>query len=187
MFLLTRPSDQEIHTFVDQQKRSSFSYTAIGSSRQRKTPAGYEEDHNRVRLDSGGKTWTSAKRAIEEWKMFDIPFVRLCWPQPAADGADVAILIRHFGFWSLNASRVIYTIDEPVCFGFAYGTLQDHAESGEERFTVDWNEGEDSVWYDLFAFSRPHAPLAAMAKPLARRLQRMFARESMSAMVRATR
>jgi uncharacterized protein (UPF0548 family) len=24
-------------------------------------------------------------------------------------------------------------------FGFAYGTLAQHAESGEERFTVEWN------------------------------------------------
>ncbi len=28
---------------------------------------------------------------------------------------------------------------------FRYGTLPDHAESGEERFAVDWNREDDSV------------------------------------------
>jgi hypothetical protein len=31
-------------------------------------------------------------------------------------------------------------------FGFAYGTPTEHAESGEERFTVEWNVAEGGVW-----------------------------------------
>ena len=57
-------------------------------------------------------------------------------------GSDVAILIHHFGCHSLNGARIVYLIDDdgPVKrFGFAYGTLQEHAESGEERFMVEWN------------------------------------------------
>jgi hypothetical protein len=50
----------------------------------------------------------------------------------------------------LNAARIVYVVDEdgPICrYGFAYGTLAEHAESGEERFTVQWDRSEDNVWY----------------------------------------
>ena len=44
-------------------------------------------------------------------------------------------------------------------FGFAYGTLPDHAGSGEERFLVEMDD-EEIVWYDILAFSRPNRVLA---------------------------
>ncbi len=108
---------------------------------------------------------------------------------PIAPGTTVAILVRLFGGWSLNAARIVYVIDEPMPlsrFGFAYGTLTDHAERGEERFMVEWPSTDDTVWYDLLAFSRPHHPLARAAYPLSRRLQKRFARDSLNALVRAT-
>jgi uncharacterized protein (UPF0548 family) len=82
----------------------------------------------------------------------------------------------------------VYTIDEtgPVCrFGFAYGTLPDHAESGEERFLVEWDRATDAVHYDILAFSRPRHPLARIGYPLTRRTQKRFARDSAAAMRRA--
>ncbi len=94
---------------------------------------------------------------------------------------------RSFGFWSLNACRVVYVLDEPgeckAKFSFAYGTLPDHAERGEERFTVEWLN-DDSVWYDLYAFSRPQHPLVKAGAPAGRMLQKRFARESLAAMRR---
>jgi uncharacterized protein (UPF0548 family) len=113
----------------------------------------------------------------------------LCWPDVGiAEGANVAILIRHFGFWSLNAARIVYVINQSggsiSRFGFAYGTLIDHAESGEERFSVEWHSDDDSVWYDLFAFSRPRATSAKLAYPFARWLQRRFGEDSKAAMAK---
>lgn len=120
--------------------------------------------------------------------MFNFPWIELCWSNtPIEQGATVAIVVSHFGVFSLNASRIAYAIDEPRRFGFAYGTLLQHAESGEERFLVEWNETDDSVWYDLFAFSRPRAMPAKLAAPLARGLQKKFARDSLAAMQSAVR
>src|SRR5262249_23988618 len=42
---------------------------------------------------------------------------------PIQAGTTVAVLVHHFGFWSLNPARVIYVFDEPHRYGFAYGTL----------------------------------------------------------------
>ncbi|MGB0389860.1 MAG: DUF1990 family protein, partial [Ardenticatenaceae bacterium] len=104
-------------------------------------------------------------------------------------GAVVAVLARSWGLWWLNASRIVYLIDEPSPVrkvGFAYGTLPDHAERGEERFTIEWHP-DNSVWYDLLAFSRPNHWLVWLGYPIARQVQKRFAIGSLAAMKRATR
>ncbi|HEX9543896.1 MAG TPA: DUF1990 family protein, partial [Pyrinomonadaceae bacterium] len=70
-------------------------------------------------------------------------------------------------------------------FGFAYGTLRDHVERGEERFTVEWHKQDNSVWYDILAFSQPRHPLVRLSFPLARMLQKRFVRDSKRRMVEA--
>lgn len=123
--------------------------------------------------------------------MFSMPWVSLHWPSaPIQVGTDVAVLIHHFGFYSLNACRIVYVVDEKgptERFGFAYGTLAEHAESGEERFTVEWNRYDDSVWYDILAFSRPRQILARLGYPLSRSLQRKFGKDSKLAMLQSVR
>jgi uncharacterized protein (UPF0548 family) len=88
----------------------------------------------------------------------------------------------------VNACRIVYVVDVqgPVQrHGFAYGTLPEHAESGEERFTVEWHEADAAVWFDILAFSSPQQLLARLGYPFARKLQKRFARNSAAAMQRA--
>ena len=92
------------------------------------------------------------------------------------------------GIWYLNACRIVCLIDEAGAvetYGFAYGTLPDHAEQGEERFTVLWDHADDSVRYEQFAFSRPSRLLTQLNYPLARTVQKRFARDALEAMQRA--
>jgi uncharacterized protein (UPF0548 family) len=70
-------------------------------------------------------------------------------------------------------------------FGFAYGTLPEHTEQGEERFMVEWNLTSNVVSYDILSFSRPGNAAARFAYPVARWLQERFLRNSLSAMVAA--
>ena len=70
--------------------------------------------------------------------------------------------------------------------GFAYGTLPEHGERGEERFTIEWDREDGSVFYDIYAFSRPKHFLARVGYPASRLLQRRFARDTKRAMVRAS-
>lgn len=149
--------------------------------------------HNRVVVrelngSHAADCFERAKRAIRQWKMFEMPWVSLYRPDAIIEpGTNVASLIHHFGFWSLNACRIVYVIQEHGLvekFGFAYGTLRSHAERGEERFLVEFVPQDHSVWYDVYAFSRPR-PLIGAAYPLARMLQKRFARDSQRAMLRA--
>jgi uncharacterized protein (UPF0548 family) len=121
--------------------------------------------------------------------MFAIPNISLYWPAaPIAQGTLVAVGVRHFGFWSLNLCRIAYVIDEdtPVArYGFAYGTLQEHFERGEERFVVEWDRKSDAVSYEIASFSRPGKLLTWVAFPLARWLQSQFIEHSTAAMRQA--
>ncbi|MGB5013367.1 MAG: DUF1990 domain-containing protein, partial [Pyrinomonadaceae bacterium] len=146
----------------------------------------YNIDRNRLRLGVGIEVFEHGKTAIREWKMFDLGWVELISSDiPIETGQTVAILVSHYGFYSLNAARIVYTINEPNKFGFAYGTLTEHGEIGEERFSVEYNADSDEVWYDIFAFSRPAALLAKIGYPISRSLQKAFAQDSKMAMQRA--
>jgi uncharacterized protein (UPF0548 family) len=190
VFLKTKPSESEIRAFLARQAQSRFSYAAVGVSSDGSVPAGYVADHSRVLLGFGEQIWHQAVRAVKAWEMFNMGWIQLCWPDALiVEGVNVAVLIRHFGFWSLNGARIVYSIEEDSNsikkFGFAYGTLLDHGESGEERFSVEWHRHDDAIWYDLFAFSRPRAMSAKIGYPLARWLQRRFREGSKSAMKKA--
>jgi uncharacterized protein (UPF0548 family) len=152
-------------------------------------PDGFKNyDHNRVELGRGAEVWERAKAAVRSWKMFEHSLTQIFWPDtPIVAGNSVGMLAHHLGFHSLSACRIVYVIDEPTRFGFAYGTLVAHAESGEERFSVEWDENSGVVTYDLYAFSRPRALLAKLGAPYARSLQREFVKLSKAAMVRACR
>jgi uncharacterized protein (UPF0548 family) len=187
MFYLSKPSRDSILAFICTQKMEQFSYREVGYSRQG-APDGYTVDHNRVSLGRGVDTYERAKSAVRAWKMFQMPWIDLCGPEaPIETGATVAVLVSHLGFWSLNACRIAYVIEEHGImekYGFAYGTLKDHGEIGEERFTVEFNRSDGTVWYDLYAFSRAGVA-ARLAYPFSRSLQERFARESKEAMRRA--
>jgi uncharacterized protein (UPF0548 family) len=187
MFFFRKPGPDRIREFLAAQKREQFSYEHVGASRT-EAPDGFVLDHNRIRLGQGRIVFDNAKNAIKQWKMFELPWLELFWPDtPIEVGSTVAIAVSHLGFWSLNASRIVYTVEEHGAlerYGFAYGTLPDHAEMGEERFAVEFHADDETVWYDLYAFSRPRA-LARLALPYTRALQKKFASDSKIAMQKA--
>jgi uncharacterized protein (UPF0548 family) len=189
LFLLRKPSEERINAFLHTQKDLPFSYDEVGTSREGVAPPDYVVDRYRVRLGRGPEVYTRAVEALCRWRQFDLGWVRLLPPGASIEvGTTVAVLARHSGFWSLNAARIVYLVEESgkvERFGFGYGTLPEHAERGEERFSVVWNRENGSVYYDVLAFSRPKHPLAWIGYPFARLLQRRFARDSKRAMLKA--
>lgn len=188
MLSFHKPSPEAIQRFLDSQRSTEFSYSAVGASVS-SPPAGYVVDHTRVQLGNGEQVYVAARSALERWEEFRLGWVEAASADsPIQTGEVVAVVARVAGFWWLNACRIVYVIDEnePVRrFGFAYGTLAEHVESGEERFMVEWDHSDNSVWYDILAFSRPRHVLARLGYPLVRRIQKRFARDSAAAMQRS--
>jgi len=185
MFFLRQPPADDVSKFLLAQKSQDFSYPEVGATRGT-PPAGYTVDHNRIQLGLGELVFERAVSALRSWKQFELGWVRVMPEHPPLEvGAIVAVQARTLGLWSLNATRIVYVIDNhgPIrTFGFAYGTLPDHAECGEERFTIEWRAEDESVSYDILAFSRPQKLLAKMGSVRARKFQRRFARDSLLAL-----
>jgi len=190
VFLLHKPSADFIRNLLLTQTNEPFSYKNPGATREESPPENYAVDHNRVQLGIGNQVFQQACAAVRQWKMFDMPWVQLCWPNtPIENGATVAVLVSHAGFWSLNPCRIVYVLEKDgVCqkYGFAYGTLPAHGERGEERFSVEFHQSDNSVWYDIYAVSRPRF-WARMVYPYSRALQKRFAEDSLAALRRAVK
>ncbi|QDT43718.1 hypothetical protein Pan241w_38200 [Gimesia alba] len=186
MFLLKQPESEQIADFIAAQARLEFTYPDAGATTLPTPPAGYQIDHNRICLGQGKALYEQAKQALVDWQHYRFDWLTLHRPDAAPEpGQTVAALAHVLGIWVLNACRVVYVVEEtePLSrFAFAYGTLPDHAETGEERFQVEWHADDDRVWYDLYAFSRPGQLLSKMAYPYVRSKQKQFARESLLAM-----
>jgi uncharacterized protein (UPF0548 family) len=187
MFLRRRPSAGDIERFLDQSRSLPLSYGPAGIVR-------HGLDHPRsheyvIAIGNGKAAFDRACVALAEWAQFDVGWVEL-WPKqaPIEPGTVVAVLIRHFGFWSLNGARVLYQVDSgdrATGFGFAYGTLTNLAESGEELFEVNFDQETGNVLYRIRAVSWPQSPLARVGHPLVRFLQARFRRDSAAALERA--
>src|SRR5262245_10913406 len=186
MISLRKPSAAEVDAFLSRVQVHGFSYSDVGAT-LRKIPGGYTIDHNRVVLGRGDATFHRAVASLKRWQTFKLGWLE-AFPENSRIeiGTTVAVLVSHFGFWSLNATRVVYVMEEPHRFGFAYGTLVDHAETGEERFLIEWLD-DDTVIYDILAFSKPAVWWSKIGRPFARVLQKRFARDSMAAMKQISR
>jgi uncharacterized protein (UPF0548 family) len=156
---------------------------------------GWKVDRQRALLGQGEELFFRAKSAIDGWQMFPKGMAEVFGNASPLPGLTVSVLYRAWLFpvWLLMPARVVYVIDDTIDapawrirrFGFAYGTLPEHPECGEERFLVEWNQRTGEVWYELVAVSRPRHWLARLGYPYTRYEQVRFRRQSALAMQRA--
>lgn len=184
-----KPSIEFIRRFLDEQQKLKVTYSFVGATAAT-PPAGFVVDRTRIRLGRGEAAFLAAKTALQRWDQFRLNWLEV-YPSetPLQTGAVVAVLAWAAGLWWLNACRIVYVVNEngPVnSFGFAYGTLPDHAATGEERFLIEWHRDDDSVWYEILAFSRPRHLLARLGYPFVRLMQKRFGRESAAAVLQTT-
>jgi len=185
MFLPRRPSPQEIKRFLERSQSLPLSYEPAGIARE--APHGFKIDEVSSVIGHGAETFARAKQALTNWKQFELGWVEL-HPRgaPIEIGSVVAVLVRHLGFWSLNGSRIVYLIDaDQMKYGFAYGTLANHAELGEEIFEASFDPASQEVNYRIRAVSKAHAVAARIGYPYTRFLQDRFRKDSIAAMRRA--
>lgn len=188
MFTLFEPTDERIEDFLARQKNLPFSYKEVGASKNI-IPADYPINHRRVRLGVGAKTFARAREAMQNWTMYQLSWTRI-YPAdpPIAVGKVVCVVVNHGFCWSTNPCRIVYVLEEKgetEKFGFAFGTLPGHSEAGEERFTVERNQADDSVWFELLAFARPHDIFAKIGFPFVSFFQKKFAADAGRAMLKA--
>jgi uncharacterized protein (UPF0548 family) len=188
MFLARCPSRDAIERFVRDSQELPLSYSPVGIAGGN---GGRRSDETLIVVGRGHGDFERARAALLLWKQFDIGWIETFPPNaPVTVGTVVAVLVHHFGFWSLNGCRVVYqvgSVENDTRFGFAYGTLTNHAAAGEELFEVFVDSRTKDVMYRIRATSWPRATFAHLGYPLLRALQTRFRRNSSVAMKRGTR
>lgn len=158
--------------------RDGFTYAEVGATAGPGPlpPAGYRLLRVRVRLGAGEAVHRAAGRALLEWRMHRRAGVSVETGAPAAEPGAAVVMGVGAGRLRLRAPcRVVWTVREPRRTGWAYGTLPGHPFRGEEAFEVI-TDGTDTVWLAITAFSRPAVWYTRAAGPLARLVQRCYAR-----------
>lgn len=185
MLSFWKPTREAIDRYLAAQQAVAHNYAEVGATRAQPPTRGYNIDRYAVHLGHGAACYERAVAAVRGLHMWDFDWLELCWPTtPIREGALLATLTRQMGVWFLNACRILYVLDEERRYGFGYGTVTGHVESGEERFLVEWR-ADDSVWYEILAFSRPAHWLLYLGYPYARYVQRCFGADSLQGMSRA--
>ena len=134
LFQLKFPTRQQLDALINEQNSKPFSYPQTPQSQKLK---GFDYDNNRILLGEGEAVFRAASQAIRQWAMFPGGWACIHSDKtPIEVGRVVVMCAQVMGVWWLNCSRIVYTVDESSRFGFAYGTLEHHVESGEELFQV---------------------------------------------------
>jgi uncharacterized protein (UPF0548 family) len=171
MFLIGFPSDHRLQTLLADAAAAMPSYREVGGTAQSELPAGYRHDSYDAYLGDGTHTFDQAAAALRGWKMHAEAGLHV-FPESASVALDITVLVvvRIGLLTTVAPCRVIYIVDEPDRFGFAYGTLPGHPERGEEAFVV--HHSESGTRFTVRAFSRPQDPIARLGGPITRAIQK---------------
>ena len=180
MFVLGRPSDDRLARTLADVRGTPLTYPDVGLTAELGTtgsagaavPDGFRVVQAVRTIGAGDADFAAACDAIRTWQLhlrqgFTVAPSR----PPVATGTEVVTAVPLAGpLHVLAACRIVWTVDDPGRFGFAYGTLAVHPASGEEAFVAEQTSDGD-VRARVVAFSRPHHPLVRLGGPVARRQQ----------------
>jgi uncharacterized protein (UPF0548 family) len=165
-----RPSVAAMEAALAEQSAAALTYTEVGATHAT-LPPGYQHDRYRRRLGTGEGAFGAACDGLRNWACHDGAGLIRVPERPELVPATTLVQAIQLGpVHVLAACRIVYVVDEPGRFGFAYGTLSLHAEQGEEAFLVS-RDGDGEVWLDITVFSKPRHPLARLGWFAGRRVQ----------------
>ncbi len=184
MFSLRWPTTHDLARIAARQAACELTYAEHGSTTGSR-PAGYCHDEWETDLGSFDEaTFDRLADSVCNWQMHRGAGLTVYPAVPARPGLTVAICVRLAGAFVTAAARVVYVTGEPGRRGFAYGTLPQHPEQGEEAFHVVRDGGR--ILFRVTAFSRPHHPLARLGAPASRLVQQRISQAYLRAMREAT-
>ncbi|MDJ0391900.1 DUF1990 domain-containing protein [Rhodococcus sp. G-MC3] len=160
-----------------------LSYPEIGATRG-PLPRGYHHIDRRVPIGHGRAAFEAAVTALLGWEMHRRSGLGVkADTATAATGSTVVLTLGPVRI----PCRVVYVVDEGSRAGFAYGTLDGHPEQGEERFVIEYDESDATVFAHITAFSRPGRWFTKLGGPAGRVVQKLFTDRYFAALRAAVR
>jgi uncharacterized protein (UPF0548 family) len=180
-----RPSDSAaMLRLVEEMRQAEPTYDDLGATLLGKTPEGFHHHRYDVTLGSGTEVFDRAVAGLKSWEAHRIAGVRV-FPdgQEISRGATVIVTLGTPLMALAAPCRIVSIIDGQNRWGFAYGTLPGHPEQGEEAFVVSIAPDE-TVRFEIEAFSRPGDILVRLSGPVGRGFQQGGTRNYLSALKR---
>lgn len=170
MYSLRRPSREQLARIRAEQSSQPLTYEPVGASFG-EAPPGYSAAWTSLEAGHGNTGMLLARRALREWAGHREAGVVLEPEEPPLEeGTVVALAAPIFGVWLTAACRIVRVVDTDDEFGFAYGTLPHHPETGEECFRAR-RQADGSVQVEVRVFSNPATRLARLGGPVAMRVR----------------
>jgi uncharacterized protein (UPF0548 family) len=180
VFSLRSPSAADLARVVATQAACELTYAEHGAT-DGSLPAGYRHDQWEADLGSFDEaTFDRLGAAICQWQVQHGAGLTIYPAHPVRPDLTVALCVRLPGAYVTAAARVVYVTSEPGRRGFAYGTLPQHPEQGEEAFHVVRHASR--ILFRVTAFSRPRHPLARIGAPVSRLIQQHTSQAYLRAM-----
>jgi len=164
-----------------------LSYAEVGATRSEALPNGYRHVHRRTVVGTGPSAFRAAVDALARWDVQRGAGLRVRGDAPRValgSRAEVGLGVGPLRVWA--PCEVVWVVDEPTRWGFAYGTLDGHPECGEEAFIISTDDA-DQVWFEIRAFSRPAAWYARLGGPVGHLIQEWVTDRYVAAACRAAR
>jgi uncharacterized protein (UPF0548 family) len=175
-------SSEKLLAIVDARSASEVTYRPTGGTLTGLLPSGYHHDRYERTLGGAPGTFQRACDGLRGWQAH-LGAGLVIEPRTAPSiGSTVAVAIGLGPITAIAPCRIVGVVDEPHRFGFAYGTLPGHPESGEEAFIID--DTDQGVVFEIVAFSRPAAALARLGTPVGRRIQAATTRRYLDGLAR---
>ena len=144
--------------------------------------------HQRYKIGTGEQDYLAAVNALSLGKCFDLNWVEPALQRPMEEDDTFCLIVRAFGFCSVNFCRVVYLNEETTAsntfFAIGVGTLERHAAIGEERLSLNWNRENDDVHFLIDSYSRPSTWLSKLFAFYLRRQQLKFVDQASKRMER---
>lgn len=178
-----RPATSQLEALLRRCTTDDLTYAPPGISLEPGRPTELHRGRWATALP-GDDAFERGRAALHDWAVHRGSGISVITDGPLEVGTNVAMAAPlPLGFVDASC-RIVRRLDEPDRFGFAYGTLPVHPETGEEAFIVS-RAADGAVTFTVAAASKPVHPLARLAPPIADRLQDAACRRYLDAMRRA--
>lgn len=174
VFRLRPPAPSEAAELVASLASQTPTYAEVGATAGA-LPVGYHHLDRSLTVGHGTEAFAAAVEGLRRWQAHRGAGLTVHPGVPPLEpGTDVLSVARAGPLIALAGCRIVYVVDEPTRFGFAYGTLPLHPEVGEEAFLLE-RSASGQVTFRVRAFSRPGHLLTRLGGPVATLVQRQTA------------
>ncbi len=157
---------------VEDLETAEPTYSDIGATLGGACPVGFHHDRYEAVLSHGTQTFQRAVIGLKTWKAHRLPGMRVFpYDQEIRTGKTVVVTVGTPIAALAAPCRIVGVIDGQTRWGFANGTLPGHPEQGEESFAVSMS-ADQTVRFEIEAFSRPGDPFVRLSGPIGRGMQR---------------